>query len=77
MDAISLKEQRFIFIVEAKRSSLGQGMIQCLAAMKDGWDPNSGGFVTTGKSWRMLVYDGTLQITEEMTASITSHDHPS
>ena len=34
-----------------------------------------------GSEWggigQMLVYDGTLQITEEMTASITSHDHPS
>ena len=76
MDVMLSKEQMFIFIVEAKRLSLGQGMIQCLAAVKDGWYLNGGGivygFVTTGKYWQMLVYDSTLQITEEMSVLFPS-----
>ncbi|KAA8909404.1 hypothetical protein FN846DRAFT_889014 [Sphaerosporella brunnea] len=62
VDMISVMGENFIFIVEAKRSSLGEAMKQCLLAMKDTRDDNGGGrvygFVTTGESWRMLRYDG-------------------
>lgn len=52
LDLISVKEERFIpIVVEAKRSSLGQAMKQCLLAMKDMKDSNGEdkvyGFVTT------------------------------
>lgn len=61
MDLISVKERNYVFVVEAKRSSLGQAMKQCLLAMKDMRGNNGAGkvygFVTTGKSWRMIKYD--------------------
>ncbi|KAA8897860.1 hypothetical protein FN846DRAFT_224806 [Sphaerosporella brunnea] len=63
VDMISVMEENFVFVIEAKRSSLGEAMKQCLLAMKDTRDNNGGGrvygFVTTGESWRMLRYDGT------------------
>ena len=58
VDLMQVRIEEFILIVEAKRSSLGQAMKQCLLAMKDMHDNNSVGevygFVTTGKSWKML-----------------------
>ena len=62
IDFISVMEEKFVLVVEAKRSSLGQAMRQCLMVMKDTRDNNGGGviygFVTTGESWQMLSYDG-------------------
>ncbi|KAF8534478.1 hypothetical protein BDD12DRAFT_860159 [Trichophaea hybrida] len=71
IDQISLAEERYIFVVEAKRSSLGAAMGQCLVSMKDMGDNNGGGvvysFVTTGESWRMLSYDGkSFQVTDKI-----------
>ncbi|KAF8538493.1 hypothetical protein BDD12DRAFT_152826 [Trichophaea hybrida] len=63
VDIISVMEEMFVFVIEAKRSSFGEAMKQCLLTMKDMRDNNGGGrvygFVTTGESWRMLRYDGT------------------
>ena len=64
VDLVSVTKERFVLIVEAKSSSLGQAMRQCLVAMKDMGDKNADGgilygFITTGESWRMLQYDGT------------------
>jgi len=67
-------EAKYIFIVEAKKTSFGAAMKQCLLSMKDMGDSNHGGgivygFVTTGESWRMLSYDGaSFQVTEKMDA---------
>ncbi|KAF8540341.1 hypothetical protein BDD12DRAFT_29888 [Trichophaea hybrida] len=51
---LTVGEENFIFIVEAKRSSLGLAMKQCLLVMKDMSDNNGGStvyrFVTTGDS---------------------------
>ena len=62
VDLISVTEEKFLLIIEAKRPSLENAMKQCLLAMKDAGDNNSEGkvygFVTTGESWRMLSYDG-------------------
>ncbi|RPB26528.1 hypothetical protein L211DRAFT_770070, partial [Terfezia boudieri ATCC MYA-4762] len=62
VDLVSVAEERFVLIVEAKRSSLGQAMKQCLLAMKDMRDNNGEGevygFVTTGESWQVVIYDG-------------------
>lgn len=70
MDRISVGQERFVLIVEAKRSSLGEAMKQCLLAMKDARDNNGGGevygFVTTGDTWRMLKYDGEFQMTNKI-----------
>ena len=71
VDLIQVRREDFILIVEAKRSSLDQAMKQCLLAMKDMRDNNGVGevfgFVTTGKSWKMLRYDGgSFQMSEEM-----------
>ena len=53
VDLVSVTEEKFVLIVEAKRSSLGQAMKQCLLAMKDMGKNNGGGtvygFVTTGE----------------------------
>ncbi|RPB00103.1 hypothetical protein L873DRAFT_1651080, partial [Choiromyces venosus 120613-1] len=61
LELISVNVERFIFIVEVKRS-LGQGLKQCLLAMKDMQEINGEGtvygFVTTGEQWQMLEYDG-------------------
>ncbi|KAF8472134.1 hypothetical protein BDZ91DRAFT_717287 [Kalaharituber pfeilii] len=61
-DAIEIMQEKYIFIVEANRDSLGRAMGQCLLAMKDMGESNHGGmvygFVTTGVTWRMLRYDG-------------------
>lgn len=71
MDLVSVTEEKFVLIIEAKRSSLGEAMKQCLLAMKDAWDNNGGGllygFVTTGESWRMIRYNGiSFEKTEKM-----------
>jgi len=62
VDFISVSEERYILVIEGKRSSLGEAKKQCLLAMKDMGDKNSGymvyGFVTTGESWQMVKYDG-------------------
>ncbi|KAF8458055.1 hypothetical protein BGX38DRAFT_1265349 [Terfezia claveryi] len=51
VDLIELKREEYILIVEAKRSSVGTIY----------------GFVTTGKCWRMIIYDGeSFQKSEEM-----------
>jgi len=52
---ITYEDEEFILVVEAKRSSLGQALKQCLLALKDMGDSNDNGskvydFVTTGKS---------------------------
>ncbi|CUS06897.1 unnamed protein product [Tuber aestivum] len=63
MDFIGLVDQKFVFVVEAMKSSVGQAKRQCLLAMKDMGDNNGGGvvhgFVTTGDQWQMIRYDGT------------------
>ncbi|RPA90860.1 hypothetical protein L873DRAFT_376842 [Choiromyces venosus 120613-1] len=64
VDLIGVGNQKFVFVVEAKKSSLGEAKRQCLLAMKDMGDRNDGGvvygFVTTGEQWQMLRYDGTV-----------------
>ncbi|KAF8417262.1 hypothetical protein BGX38DRAFT_714777 [Terfezia claveryi] len=62
MDLISVMEEKFVLIVEAKRASTGQAMKQCVLSLKDAWDNNEGGevygFVTSGNQWRMFKFDG-------------------
>jgi len=62
MDFIGIDGQKFVFVVEAKRSSLGQAKWQCLLSLKDIGDKNGGGivygFVTTGEQWQVIMYDG-------------------
>lgn len=64
MDLVLVTNEKFVLIIEAKRTSLGQSMKQYLLTMKDRWGSNSGGvlygFVTTGESWRMIRYGGIL-----------------
>ncbi|KAA8898902.1 hypothetical protein FN846DRAFT_194803 [Sphaerosporella brunnea] len=71
VDMISVMEEKVVLVIEAKSSSLGEAMKQCLLAMKDMRDNNVEGmvygFVTTGESWRMLSYDGTsFALTEKI-----------
>ena len=62
VDLISVTEERYVLVVEGKRSSVGKAMKQCLLAMKDMRDNNGDGkvygFVTTGELWQMIEYDG-------------------
>ncbi|KAI5800494.1 hypothetical protein FPQ18DRAFT_301119 [Pyronema domesticum] len=63
MDRISVGEEKFILIIETKKSSTGEALKQCLLSLKDARD-NSGegevyGFVTTGEQWQMIRHDGT------------------
>jgi hypothetical protein len=69
MDLISVAKDKFVFVVEAKRSSVGEAMKQLLLAMKDARDINNGGavygFTTTGDIWQMVVYNGeSFEVTE-------------
>ncbi|KAA8897598.1 hypothetical protein FN846DRAFT_893009 [Sphaerosporella brunnea] len=64
VDRISMAEQTLVLVFEAKSSSIGEAMKQCLLAMKDMSDNNEGcggkhamyGFIT--ESWRMMRNDG-------------------
>ena len=62
IDEIYHAEGSYVVIVEAKRSSVGVAMKQCLLSLRDARDNNERGevygFVTTGETWRMLTYDG-------------------
>ena len=63
LDYITVTEERYLLIIEAKKSSIGVGMKQILLALKDAWDNNRKcgyvhGFVTTGVDWRWIRYDG-------------------
>ncbi|KAF8475916.1 hypothetical protein BDZ91DRAFT_710578, partial [Kalaharituber pfeilii] len=61
VDVISVTEETYVLVVEAKRSFVGKAMRQCLLAMKDMRDNNGKGtvygFTTTGVSWQMIIYD--------------------
>lgn len=79
MDLIAVTEEKYVLIVEAKRSSLGKAARQCLLAMKDMRDNNGEGkvygFVTTGEYWQMFQYDGTsFQKTNAITVIFDSMD---
>ncbi|KAF8425877.1 hypothetical protein EV426DRAFT_572902 [Tirmania nivea] len=56
MDRIKVTEEKFVLIAEGKRSSTGEGIIQCLLAMKDAWVNND---------WWMYRYDGTSFVMTE------------
>lgn len=62
VDRISVMKEESVLVIEVKGSSLGEGIKQCLLSLKDARDNNCGGevygFTTTGKSWRMIKYDG-------------------
>lgn len=64
MDLISLTEEKFVLVVEAKRVSLGEAREQCFLSMKDMRNNNGSGtvfrFITTSDTWRMSSYDGTF-----------------
>ncbi|KAI5850365.1 hypothetical protein DFP73DRAFT_229896 [Morchella snyderi] len=71
IDRISVGKERVVLVIEAKRSSVGDAMKQCLLSMKDARDNNKAGevygFVTTGETWRMLSYDGaSFRMTRKM-----------
>ena len=72
-----MTKQYFVMVIEAKRSSLGEAFKQCLLSMWDMRDSNGVGkmygFVTTGKSWQMLRYDGvSFQVTDMFVATFHS-----
>ena len=62
VEEVSLTKDMALFIVEAKRSSVGAAMKQVSLTMKDARDNNGGGvvygFSTTGETWQMLTYNG-------------------
>lgn len=71
VDVMLVKGKKPIFIVKPKRASMGQAVKQCLLLMKDARDLHGEdvvfGFITTGKGWWMLSYNGkSFKITEEM-----------
>ncbi|RPA94610.1 hypothetical protein L873DRAFT_1814168 [Choiromyces venosus 120613-1] len=61
IDIIGIPDEKFVFVVEAMKSSIGQAKRQCLLALKDIADNNGGGivygFVTSGAEWQMIRYD--------------------
>ncbi|CUS07590.1 unnamed protein product [Tuber aestivum] len=64
IDTVGIDDRKFVFVVEAKKSSLGEAKKLCLLVMKDMGEMNAGGvvygFVTTGEGWQMLRFDGTV-----------------
>jgi len=71
MDRIKVTEQKFVCIVEGKRGSIGEGVKQCLLALKDGWENNNlkdsflYGLVTMGENWEVYRYNGTSFVATE------------
>ena len=50
VDRISVTDEKYVFIIEAKRDSLGAAMRQCLLSMNSNHGGVVYGFVTTGES---------------------------
>ena len=72
MDWIAIGADKYMMIIETKKTSTGQAMKQIVLSMKDARDNNAGGvvygFVTTGAQWQMIMYDGSeFLMTEELT----------
>ena len=70
VDQLSVTEEMYVLIIEAKSSSFDEALKHCLLALKDARDNNREGavygFVTNGETWRMLNYDGTsFQVTRK------------
>ncbi|PUU73690.1 hypothetical protein B9Z19DRAFT_517993 [Tuber borchii] len=61
IDWIGDFDHKFVFVVEAKKTSVGKAKRQCLLALKDMYEYNGGGvvygFVTTGSEWQMVRLD--------------------
>ncbi|CAF1127440.1 unnamed protein product [Adineta steineri] len=62
---VHVRNTRYILVVQAKRDSLGKGLIQLLLALKSMSDINNDqkmvyGFVTTAINWQLITYDGQL-----------------
>lgn len=60
---ITVGTTRYVLVIEAKRDSLGKGLVQLLLALKSMWELNNDhnsvyGFVTTGVNWQLVVHDG-------------------
>ena len=62
VDVIGVDEEEYLFIVEAKRTSISLALKQCLLSIMDAQHHNGGGkvfgFITSGGQWRMVEYDG-------------------
>jgi len=62
VDLIGVSKTKFIFVIEAKWTTLAEAKIQCLLAIMDMGEINHGGvvyeFITTGYHWQMIRYDG-------------------
>jgi hypothetical protein len=61
IDFINVNTDRYILVVEAKRSTIAESLKQCVLALKDAYDNNNDGkciygFLTTGLSWQLVVY---------------------
>ena len=61
--SISTRKIRYVLVVEAKRDSLGKGLIQLLLALKSISEINNDqqmvyGFLTTGIDWQLVTSDG-------------------
>lgn len=76
VDLIGVGNTKFVFVVEAKKTTLGEAKIQCLLPMLDMAAMNGGGvvygFVTTGQQWQMLRCNGT-QFTQTDTFEVLFH----
>lgn len=63
VNMLSVTEEKFVLVIEAKRDNLGSAIKQCLLSMKDMRDIDGSGtvygFVTVGDVWQMIHYDGT------------------
>jgi len=63
INKIETGDEKFVFVIEAKKANLLGGKIQCMLSLKDTSDNNRDGgvlygFVTTGEEWQMIRYDG-------------------
>jgi len=61
VDFVAPGQRKFIFVVEATNSLVGQAKRKCLLALKDIGDNNDEGivygFVTTAEQWQVIRYD--------------------
>ncbi|KAG0125362.1 pyridoxal phosphate-dependent transferase [Tuber indicum] len=69
MDYISVEQEKYVLVVEAKRASLGEAIKQCFLSLKDMRDFNCGGtvygFVTNSEDWKMVSFDGEFKMGQD------------
>ncbi|KAG0136442.1 hypothetical protein HOY82DRAFT_624787 [Tuber indicum] len=70
LDSIFCNDKKCVLVAESRGHLLGEARKQCFLSLKDMRDCNGGGtvygFVTTGEDWRMISFDGTFKMSNQV-----------